>query len=293
MKLLFIVNPISGSTDKSFLFDYIKQLQTNGKKEVLCYETQPNGNENTIKKQLNTLKPDRVIVAGGDGTIQLVSKCLIESQSNAVLGIVPTGSANGLATSLNLPNDPSQALALAVNSTKELAIDVVLIDGKHYCVHLFDLGINALLIKYYEADETRGMLGYSKHFVSAIKDSKEYHFTIENEMGIVKQSAKVVICTNGNKFGTGVKISNGSISDGYFDLTIIETFNLEEIIKSGLSLFDIQLTENQFDRSIKSKETTITTNEPVPFQIDGEYMGEVTKVHAKVLASAIKVVMNE
>ena len=76
-------------------------------------------------------------------------------------------------------------------------------------------------------------------------------------------------------------------------LQLLKKFSLEEIIKSGLSLFDIQLTDDQFEKCIKSKETTITTNEPVPFQIDGEYMGEVEKVHVKVLESAIKVAVNE
>lgn len=293
MKLLFIINPISGSTDKTFLFDYIEYLQEQGKNEVMYYETQQKDNEVNIKEKLNAYQPDRIIVGGGDGTIQLVSKCMIESQSKATLGIVPTGSANGLATCLELSKDVDLALAIAVTSKKEQPIDVLLIDGIHYCVHLFDLGINALLIKYYEADETRGMLGYSKHFLSAINDSKTYDFTIETEKGKIETAAQIVICTNGNKFGTGVKISNGSISDGYFDLTVIEEFSFEEVLKSGLSLFDIQLTEDQFDRCIKSKESTIMTNEPVPFQIDGEYMGEVTKLHVKVLASAIKVIVNE
>lgn len=293
MKILFLINPISGSTDKTFLFDYIKQLEKDNEIDSYCYETQPDGNEENIKSKLQSIKPNRVVVAGGDGTIQLVCKCIIETQTNTSLGIVPTGSANGLATSLNLPKDLNKALRIAVNSVKNQPIDVLLIDEKHYCVHLFDLGINALLIKYYEADETRGMLGYSKHFFSAIKDSKDYNFTIETENNKIKTVAQVVICTNGNKFGTGVKISNGSISDGYFDITVIEEFNLEEIIKSGLSLFDIQLTDDQFDKCVKSKEATISTNEPVPFQIDGEYMGEVEKVYVKVLESAIKIAVNE
>lgn len=293
MKLLFIINPISGSTDKTFLFDYINQLEKDGEIELYSYETQPEGNEDKIKERLDSFNPNRVVVAGGDGTIQLVCKCMIESKSTASLGIVPTGSANGLATSMNLPKDLNRALLVAANSLKTQPIDVLLIDEKHYCVHLFDLGINALLIKYYEADETRGMFGYSKHMFAAISDSKTYNFSIITEKGTIETAAQVVICTNGNKFGTGVKISNGSISDGYFDITVIEEFSLEEIIKSGLSLFDIQLTDDQFEKCIKSKETTITTNEPVPFQIDGEYIGEVEKVQVKILESAIKIAVNE
>ncbi len=293
MKILFIINPISGDTDKDFLYDYIKQLEEEDTYDVKYYETQPKGNVENIKEKLHVYQPDRIIVAGGDGTIQLVSKCVIESESTASIGIVPTGSANGLSTCLELPKDLDEALTIAVRSKTEKAIDVLLIDETHYCVHLFDLGVNALLIKYYEADGARGMLGYTKHVLSAINDSEVFDFTIENETGKFKTSAQIVICTNGNKFGTGVKISNGSIFDGYFDLTIIEEVNFEEVIKSGLSLLDIQLTDDQFDRSIKSKSTRISTNAPVPFQIDGEYMGEISKLHVKVLESAIKIILNE
>ncbi|MBC7488193.1 MAG: acylglycerol kinase family protein, partial [Cytophagaceae bacterium] len=100
MKILFVINPISGakSNDEAILsihkaaaekgFDF-KFLYTTGYKD-----------DEALSTQIKEYKPDRVIAGGGDGTIQLVVRNILNM--DIPLGILPLGSANGLATALNV-----------------------------------------------------------------------------------------------------------------------------------------------------------------------------------------------
>ena len=74
--ILLVVNPISGSFKKSKLIHDVKDFLWENELEVQVYETTGENDEAGISEMIETYKPERVLVAGGDGTIQLVAKVL-------------------------------------------------------------------------------------------------------------------------------------------------------------------------------------------------------------------------
>jgi diacylglycerol kinase family enzyme len=66
-----------------------------------------------VKTQLADFKPQRVVAVGGDGTIKFAASCLL--RTSLPLGIIPAGSANGMAKELGIPTDVQKALELAIN----------------------------------------------------------------------------------------------------------------------------------------------------------------------------------
>jgi diacylglycerol kinase family enzyme len=167
MKILFIINPISGATgnDEAILLIH-KKAALNGIDFKFCYTTSENDDE-LIQMQIADYKPDRVVACGGDGTVQLVAKTLMKK--NIPMGIIPLGSANGLATALQLSKDLEDIIDIVFGEAREILLDLLEFNGKHFCTHLADIGINAKMIKRYEADGDRGMLGYAKHLLESIK----------------------------------------------------------------------------------------------------------------------------
>ncbi len=161
---LFIVNPISGNKDKTQLVGRIAQLCFKYKKEYSLFYTKGKNDESVILNNIKLLQPDRVIACGGDGTINLVAKLLINS--TIPLGIVPAGSANGLAVELKIPADYEQALELCfIDKYKPIEKTVAF---------FHELGIDTKLSDYtknYEgtAEEiakrfkNRGWLGLGEH----------------------------------------------------------------------------------------------------------------------------------
>ncbi len=290
-RYLFVVNPVSGDIDKDDIVARFQSLCKNHQIEASEYFTTGEEDEKALRKQLEGNPPEQIFVGGGDGTVQMVSNVLDQTAMEIPLAIVPLGSANGLATSLQLPAEPKEAMELGFEATNIQALDILKVNDQYTCLHLFDLGTNARLIKYYDEGDSRGMLGYAKQALKAILDSESVRYTIETEKGKETQDGLVLICTNATRFGTGVNLTNGDPGDGLLDVRVIEDFTLEEIIHSSLSIFDIYMDEDRFEDTVQSAKVTIRSSKPVPLQIDGEYLGETQEVTAEVIPAALKMVM--
>jgi diacylglycerol kinase family enzyme len=148
------------------------------------------------------------------------------------------------------------------------------------------------MIKNYEEGGDRGMLGYAKHLIGAIKESSILRYTIRTPEATYEREGCMLVIANANMYGTGIRISDGSVSDGKFEICNVEKVALDEAIKAGLTKFNVFVDANMFSDVITCEEAEITVNEKVDFQIDGEYMGEVDQVGISILPSALKVLVN-
>ena len=99
--IIFVVNPISGDVDKTQYIEATKLFAEAENLEFILFETTGEDDISKIKSLYNQHKPERIIVAGGDGTIKMVAEAL--EKQDVILGILPAGSANGLSVDLNLP----------------------------------------------------------------------------------------------------------------------------------------------------------------------------------------------
>eukprot|EP01132_Coremiostelium_polycephalum_P011653 gene11653-14271_t len=106
-KLLFIVNPGAGN-HKMDLSAMIRQNPAVQKHSFEIFELQKNDTVGKIKELISKSRAGRVIAAGGDGTLKLVAECLLKS--GTAIGLIPAGSANGMAKELGIPADFQRAL---------------------------------------------------------------------------------------------------------------------------------------------------------------------------------------
>jgi diacylglycerol kinase (ATP) len=150
--IIFVVNPISGDVDKTQYIEATKLFAESENLEFILFETTGEDDIAKIKSLYNQHKPDRIIVAGGDGTIKMVAEAL--EKHDVILGILPAGSANGLSVDLNLPTTLEENLNIAFHNNY-MEMDMISINGKK-SLHLSDLGLNADLVKNYENSEIRG-----------------------------------------------------------------------------------------------------------------------------------------
>jgi len=99
LKLLFVINPVSGGKEKNDWEATIRKSFSDSIHSIEFYIIQKNHDKTSIQHYVETLKPDRVIAVGGDGTVKLVAEILQGTQT--ILGILPAGSANGMAKELD------------------------------------------------------------------------------------------------------------------------------------------------------------------------------------------------
>ncbi len=287
-KILLVVNPISGSFDKTNLIKAVETALANLNITLQIYETKGEGDIIAISNLITEHQPERLLVAGGDGTIQLVAKVL--KDFDLTMGILPAGSANGFAINLDLPDNLEDQIKIALG-TNTFIIDTLELN-EEMCLHISDLGINAELIRHYEHSSIRGKFGYFlQSFPTLFKSNYPYKFTIDaNGHKYVKKGVLLAIA-NANKFGTGANINpNGKLNDGKFEILIFKRLNIFQITKT---LFKNAELDSNFVEAISVEEALITCKKPVAFQIDGEFIGKRKIVKAKISDKKLKIAVSE
>lgn len=282
--VILVVNPISGDLDKSDLLDTVQEFATVNNFNLVVYETTGEKDFKAIQSLYDEYIPERIVVAGGDGTIKMVAEAM--ETHDIIIGILPAGSANGLSVDLNLPTDVEENLKIAFLN-HYIEMDMISINGKK-SIHLSDIGINADLVKNYEENDLRGFWGYALQAYSTLKDSEEpftASITANNET--VKHTARMIVIANSQKYGTGVTINpNGNMSDGKFELIILKSLDLlllGKIITGNMSIDSDDIV------IISTEKATVKTDRQVNFQIDGEYCGAQSELEIHILHKQMKI----
>ena len=292
MKLFFIVNPISGGVNKEpFLKSASALCHYYGIEYKIFKTTGKNDNEEVLKA-IDEFKPDKIASVGGDGTTLFSSTVLLNT--NYPLGIIPLGSANGMATELFVNPDPIKALKDIIMSEIIRGLDILLINNEHYTLHIGDVGINASIVEAYAADKNRGMITYAKYFIEELKKLKTFKVTIKaNGETIVTKVLMTAIC-NARMYGTGVPLNLvGNPMDGKFEIVLIEQIDLASLIKAGLSKFNDKFHDSQKSKVISTNKAEIIFEEPHLLQLDGEVIRAYKNITVELLSGAVKFITNQ
>jgi YegS/Rv2252/BmrU family lipid kinase len=282
--IILIVNPVAGGIDKSEIIEAASLFADKEGLNLALYTTTGIDDIAKIKVLYDTLKPERVIVAGGDGTIKSVAESL--ENVDVVFGIIPAGSANGLATDLNIPKELEESLPIAFqNASAE--IDMIVINGRT-SLHLSDLGLNAELIKNYASSAIHGKWGYALQVFNTLVDIEEpFTATITANGQTVERVAEMIVIANSKKYGTGVIINpSGIMNDGKFELVVLK--NIDLTIFAKIITGNIPLESGDVE-IISTDRANIKLHSPVSFQIDGEYYGRETELNVVMSPHKLKV----
>lgn len=283
-KVIMVVNPISGDIDKAGFISSARAFAEIEGMEFILYETTGDNDESEIRKLCETHNPKRILIAGGDGTVKMVAEAVEEY--DVVIGILPAGSANGLAVDLDLPTTLAESLPVAF-CNNYIEMDMICINGKK-SLHLSDLGLNAQLVRNYENSTTRGMIGYALQAITTLNEQEEpFKASITANGQTIETVARMVVIANSQKYGTGVTINpNGVMNDGKFEIVILK--NLDFMVFGKIITGNMPLESGDVE-IICTDKATITTDTAVCFQIDGEYCGMESKLDIYILPGQMKV----
>lgn len=286
LKILFIINPGSGNGTidwKNEINDYFK----GSPHQTEQFELPRPCNKQEIVDKIIATNPDRVVAAGGDGTVKLVAECLPDP--GILLGILPAGSANGLAKELGIPASPKDALDIITGSYHQ-NIHLVKVNDE-ICIHLSDIGFNAYVVKKFDQLNHRGMWGYVKAAWKVLwqHDKMELSLTADNKE--IRREAAMVVIANATRYGSGALINPaGRLDDDLFEVVLVKKISLTEIFK-------MMVTHQPYNKEktelFQTRELTIRSKKKVHFQVDGEYLGKVKTVKAMLLPQAINILLPE
>ena len=283
-RLLFVVNQGSGNRDESLSEKIINHF-ADSETSIEIFELPRKCDIEQIKKAILKAKADRVVAVGGDGTLKLVAECLLNTETP--IGIIPAGSANGMAKDLGIPLEIEEALEIAAYGTPK-KIHATLVNDE-LCIHLSDIGFNAYLVKKFDELPTRGMLTYAKSAWHAFWNHKKMQVQFNVGERQIKTSAAMVVIANATKYGTGFEINpDGKLDDDVFEVILIKEYAVMEILKIWVSKLPWNPKKIE---SFQASEVKISTKYQAHFQVDGEYLGKTNKVEAKLIPNAINIIM--
>ena len=238
-----------------------------------------------IRNKIATVKPENVIAVGGDGTVTMLANIL--AGKNIPLGILPGGSANGMAKELGIPEAPADALNI-IRKGFIKNLDLIQIN-ENFCLHMSDLGLNARLIKYFDEGKLRGKLGYGKVIIRTLWHHEKMYVTVRTGETEVKRVAYMVVFANARMYGTGAVINpEGKPDDGMFEVIIVRKLSVIALLKM---LFRPGMFNPKHIEILSCTSAGITTTKNIHFQVDGEYIGKVNKVRAVIQPGIIKMIL--
>ncbi|HKI87663.1 MAG TPA: diacylglycerol kinase family protein [Draconibacterium sp.] len=291
-RILFVINPKSGTRQKTDFESVISRVSRTEEFIYEIYKTTGTNDREAIHHRIAAFQPDLVIPVGGDGTINIVAAELAGSAIK--MGMIPAGSANGLAFNLQIPLHFEDALYKNLHGNFT-PFDVIQINESHYCLHLSDVGINARIVKRFEQEGNKGFLGYGKQlFKELFSSNSSFSCTIKIQEHIKKTKAEMVVIANAHSYGTGVQINpNGKWGDGKFEIVVIKPYPWWFFFTFLYAGFTGKLNKMQYVKDFTATEAEIVFDKEQDLQIDGEIMDPVKQIKLKIIPAALHVISVE
>ena len=288
-KIVFIMNPISGTSDKKDIPYLIEELLDKEQFDYSIRETEYAGHAYEIAKESKEQGIDIVVAVGGDGTVNEVGRALVHS--NTALGIIPTGSGNGLARHLLIPMKIKGAIQV-LNDCEITDLDYGIIN-EHPFFCTCGVGFDAFISEKFAEAGKRGPITYLENI---LKEGLKYEpetYEIEAENGTIKKKAFLISCANASQYGNNAYIApQASMSDGMIDVIIMEPFDALEASQISIEMFNKTLDKNNKIKTFRSKEIKIYRKAPGVIHYDGDPIETGKEIVVTLKEKGIKILTN-
>ncbi|UCC81092.1 MAG: diacylglycerol kinase family lipid kinase [Candidatus Zixiibacteriota bacterium] len=268
MRYAVILNPSSGN---GRAFDVLLKLHKWTRKNRIAFEffsTTGPGDGYKLGRHCRLERFERIIVVGGDGTINEVGSALLGS--NITLGIVPGGNGNDFFKMIGTNGSLDHAFHTAFFG-KPWAVDVGTINNKPF-FNSVGVGFDAEVAEIVDKNENvSGILAYLLAVFKALRNLKPKKVEIDLDGTVLSKEITLICIGNGRSSGGGFYLTPSAlIDDGFFDICVIgalskgrifrylpRTLNGSHIRLDGISIY-------------RSRKISIRSRSSLPVHIDGE-----------------------
>ncbi len=227
---------------------------------------------------------DRIIAVGGDGTLNEVLGGLVgtgrSAQELPELGFLPAGTANAAIRAFGFSSDPD-AVASSLSGAESRPVDVGVVShegGERSFLLWFGAGFDAVVIDTLNASRT-GLMGVSGLVVNSgrvLRALRRYaapQIRIEVDGSSFGVAASVVLANVREVAFGGVVAETADPFDGRLDVVAVPAGSPPKYVRLGLSMLTSSLTGAKGVRHTLGAHMRLDSDEPVPFQLDGEPVG--------------------
>lgn len=275
--LLFIYNPTAGKgLLKRQLASVINRFTQAGWL-VTVYPTQAKWDATRIARELGA-RFDRVVCAGGDGTLSETVTGLMELPTPPVLGYIPAGSTNDCAHNLRLPSGIVSSAMVAADGTP-LPLDVGRINGKPFIyVAAFGAFTEVAYDTPQELKNTFGQLAYIMAGIGQLPNLTPYHLRVEYGDTVIEDDFYYgMVCNTYSVAGLKGPVLPADrvvLDDGLFEVVLVrKNIKLTDMTSVLQSLVLNAPVNTAAVVSFQTDRVCITCDRAIPWTVDGEYGG--------------------
>ncbi len=297
-KIIYLINPISGTQKKEMVKDLIIRKTRAAGIDFEILPSKADGSYENLQKIIHEDAITDVVICGGDGTVNAVVSAL---QGVPVrFGIIPVGSGNSLAFAAKIPKQPSRALDIIFNG-KAFPVDAFKINEKFSCA-LCGIGFDAEVAHEFARQKKRGLQTYLRISTMKFFSSKPYPFEIKIHDQIIRTDAYFISIANSNQFGNNVTIApRASISDGLLDIVIVKKMNkiilpfsvLLQVSGNNSLLQGAEFYQEKNIIYMQTEKISIRNPAHAPMHIDGEPSETSSEFKIRIIKNCFKLLQPE
>lgn len=294
-KLLIVVNPCSGKAKMHTELLKVVEIFSNADYAVSVYPTKSRGDATKYIKTLNQNDFDRIVVCGGDGTLNEVIEGMMDTGVHWPIGYIPSGTLNEWSSGLKISRNIETA-AKDIVYGHETTLDIGRFNEKYFS---YTASFGAFTSASYSTpQEIKNLLGQTAYIFEGIKGLgaiKPIHMKFTTEDKVIEGDFLFGAISNSLSVGGIVKYDKTPVglNDGIFEVILIR--NPDNITKLP-TLID-GILKHEFDREgmefFRTSKVTIEAEGEVAWTLDGEYAKGDGPINVENIHSAITFIIPE
>lgn len=307
MTTWLIINPQAGGGEGCDPDDLARRLG------AACHPTRREGDAQRLAGEAVAAGVDRLIIAGGDGTFHEAVNGLMDAKDGGgepptealpAVALIPLGTGNDLARSLELPKALDDAIEVA-NRGIARPMDLIRVttldpnpksstqNQKPFYLHNAATGGFSAIAREKLDDETKerwGALAYLKAALQTLADVPEFDLTVEADDETFKTTTCAVIVANGVYAGGGMPlVPSADPADRRLNLLIVKSATLFERTATAVRMLFKTQEDDPHVTTRRVRTVTLRAQPTMEFSVDGDPLAE-TPVRFEIVPDALQVV---
>ena len=289
LKVLFIYNPLAGNgLIRNNLDEIIDKFQKK-KLQVVPFRTEKNEALLDLFANMDATQYKKVVIAGGDGTINTVVNGMIKNGIDLPIAIFPSGTANDFAYYFDLPSDIKSMMKIATEENYTYS-DVGRVNGKHF-VNVAALGFLVDVSQKTDPNikSTLGVVSYYLRGIGELPNLRPIPVTITSDIYSAEENIYFMLVMNGRSAGGFKKIAPSAlVNDGLLDVVIFKEMPVMELMPLLVMLLSGNHVVSKNVEYFSTSKLLVESDQEVGTDIDGE-KGERLPLLIEVLPKRIRI----
>lgn len=285
IKTLFIVNPFSGVGRHHLVEQMVSKSLDASVFDYQVVYTEAVGHASKLSKAAAKNGYQLIVAVGGDGTVNEVAAPLIGT--DVVLGMVPSGSGNGLARHLKIPLETEKAIAL-LNHQKKRRIDTVTVNDRVF-LSIAGVGFDAYVAQKFANKRRRGFFQYARIILLTYFKYLPQKYVLHLNGEQIIRKALFISFANSDQFGYNTSIApQARIDDGLIDISIMRKAPAWKAPFLLLLFFMKKIDRTNYVEMIRASEVLVEQKKR-RINLDGETVKMGQKLHFRIIPLSLTV----